>query len=121
MDNCCTVRSKLPEYFGQNVSIQHDIFHAVQILSKRRPLYTQTIKDIKLIFRDPKDTGKDRILPTPTSDILSRSLDAFITKWKGAEVQGSYILNDKAKKELKSACFAGMPEQHSPLSRNKPQ
>ena len=57
VDNCCTVRSKLQEYFGQNVSIQLDIFHAVQritlALSKRHPLYNHILKDIKLLFRDP--------------------------------------------------------------------
>ena len=71
-----------------------------RVLSKRHPLYTQIIKDIKLLFRDPNDTGKDRTLPTPTSDILSQNLDAFITKWKGAEILGSYILNDKQRRNL---------------------
>ena len=122
VDNCCTVRNKLQEYFGKNIFIQLDIFHAVQritrVLSKRHPLYTRMIKDIKLLFRDSKDTGKDRTLPTPTSDILSQHLDAFITKWKGTELQGSYILNDKAKKELKSlrvhieqGCLSNIPPQ----------
>lgn len=120
VDNCCTVRSKLHEYFGETVSIKLDIFHAVQritrVLSKRHPLYGQIMKDIKLLFRDPKDTGKERTLPTPTSDVLRQTLDAFIMKWQGAEVQGSYILNDKAKKELKSlrrhilqGCLSNIP------------
>ena len=83
--------------------------------SSEHHLYNQIIKDIKLLFRDPKDTGKDHTLPTPTSDILSQSLDVFLIKWQGAEVQGSYILNDKAKKELKSlrdivhGCLSNIP------------
>ena len=78
VDNCCMVRSKLQEYFGQNISVKLDIFHAVQritrVLSKRHPLYTQIVKGIKVLFRDPKDTGKDRTLPTPTSEILGKNL-----------------------------------------------
>ena len=88
VDNCCTVRSKLQEYFGLNISVKPDIF--------------QIVKGIKVLFRDPKNTGKDRTLPTPTSEILGKKLDAFVTIWKGAEVQGSYILNDKVMKELTS-------------------
>ena len=113
VDNCCTVRNKLQDYFGQQVSIQLDIFHAVQritrVLSKRHPLYCQVLKDIKLLFRDPKDTGQDRTLPTPASNILSDRLDAFIKKWKVAEVQGSYILSNKVKK-IESAHCARMPK-----------
>ena len=30
VDSCCTVRKKLQELFGQNISIKLDIFHAVQ-------------------------------------------------------------------------------------------
>ena len=122
VDNCCTVRSKLQGYFGQNIFVKLDIFDAVQkitrVLSKRHPLYTQIVKGIKVLFRDPKDTGKDRTLPTPTSKILGKKLDAFVTMWKGAEVQGSYILNDKVMKELTSlrvhieqGCLSNIPSR----------
>ena len=51
VDNCCTVRNKLQELFGQNTSIKLNIFHAVQritrVLSKRHPLYFQIIKAIQ--------------------------------------------------------------------------
>ena len=87
-------------------------------MSKRHPLYFQIIKDIKLLFRDPKDSGKNRTLPTPTSDILEKRLDTFIAKWKVAEVQGSHILTDKVKKELASlrvhvlqGCLSNIPAQ----------
>ena len=74
VDNCCTVRNKLQQLSGSNVTVKLDIFHAVQrvcrVLPKRHMLYSQILKDIKLLFRDPKDTGQIRSLPTPAPDIL---------------------------------------------------
>ncbi len=68
------------------------------------------------MVRDPKDAGQNRTLPTPAPDILRLKLDAFITKWIEPEVQGSYILNDKVKKELQSlrvhivqGCLSNIP------------
>ena len=88
VDNCCTVRNKLYTRLLRPTGV-HTIGHAVQritrVLSKRHPLYCQVLKDIKLLFRDPKDTGQDRTLPTPASNILSDRLDTFIKKWKVAE------------------------------------
>ena len=40
VDNCCTVRYKLQEHFGPEVSIKLDIFHAVQRITRvLYPLY----------------------------------------------------------------------------------
>jgi hypothetical protein len=81
-------------------------------LPKRHLLYIQVLKDLKLLFRDPKDTGQIRTLPTPAPDILFQQLDMFITKWKG------YILNDKVQKELQAlrghinkGCLSNIPPQ----------
>ena len=75
VDNCCTIRSKLQAQFGHNISVKLDTFHAVQritrVLSKRHPLYSLILKDLKLLLRDPKDTGKERSLPTPPPEILA--------------------------------------------------
>ena len=106
VDNCCIVRNKLQGYFGSCVSIKLDIFHAIQrltrVLSKKHPLYYQILKDVKLIFRDPRDTGKERTLQTPDPKVLCERIDTFLAKWNEAEIQGSFILNAKAKKELHS-------------------
>ena len=105
---------------GPNISVKLDIFHAVQritrVLLKRHLLYSQILKDIRLLFRDPKDTGRVRTLPTPAPDTLCHQLDMFITKWKYAEITGSNILNDKVQKELvalkghiKKGCLSNIP------------
>lgn len=104
VDNCCTTRNKLQEHFGSNVLVKLDLFHAAQritrVLPKKHPLFQRILKDVKLLFRDPKDTAKCRSLPTPAPEVLANQLDSFITKWKVAKMGGSYILNAKASKEL---------------------
>lgn len=61
------------------------------------------MKDVKLLFRNPRDKGQQRTLPTPTVDILLKNFEFFITKWKDAQVaDGQHILNDQVLKELKS-------------------
>ena len=120
VDNCCIVRSKLQEYFGPHVSAKLDIFHATQrltrVLSKKHPLFYQILKDVKLIFRDPRDSGKERTLPTPAPEVLCERLDSFLAKWQEAEIKGSFVLNAKAKKELHSlrahivkGCLSNIP------------
>jgi hypothetical protein len=70
-----------------------------------------------LLFRDPKDTGQIRTLPTPAPDILFQQLDMFITKWKGADVRGSYILNEVQKElqalrgHINKGCLSNIPPQ----------
>ena len=96
VDNCCTVRSKLQQLCGQSLSVKLDIFHAVQritrVLPKRHLLYSQILKDIRLLFRDPKDTGKVRTLPTPPPDIMCHQMDMFLTKWTKCQAQTSSMI-----------------------------
>ena len=58
-DNCCTVRRKLQDIFGNETFICLDLFHAVQrivkSLPKRHPLYLYCKKDVSMIFRGPMD------------------------------------------------------------------
>lgn len=118
-DNCCAVRNKLKQLFNQSVLVKPDIFHAIQritrVLSKRHLLYVQVLKDVKLLLRDPRDTGKVRTLPTPAPDVMNRQLDTFITKWKDATA-GSKVINDKVLKELQAlkghimkGCLSNIP------------
>ena len=111
------------------MSVKLDIFHAVQritrILPKRHLLYSQILKDIKLLYRDPKDSGQDRTLPTPAPDIMCHQLDMFITKWNDAEITGSKILNDKVQKQLlplkghiTKGCLNNIPP-HAGTNRNE--
>ena len=60
--------------------VKLDIFHATQritrALPKRHMLYSQILRDIKLLFRDPKDTGQHRTLPTHSAHVLTNQIGA---------------------------------------------
>jgi hypothetical protein len=53
--NCCSIRGKLIEVFGANITIKLDLFHAVQRVTKkmpkRHPFYYMCMNDLRLIFR----------------------------------------------------------------------
>ena len=106
VDNCCTVRAKLQGILGPHVRICLDLFHATQRITKaiteRHAMCKYVMKDVKLLFRDPRDKGRQRTLPTPSIDTLAQNLEFFISKWKDAEVNGCHILNDKVLKTLDS-------------------
>ena len=52
VDNCCLLRNKLKDIFGESVIVKLDIFHAIQRisrkLSKKHPMYSLIITDLKL-------------------------------------------------------------------------
>ena len=79
VDNCYTIWSKQQEYFGSQISVKLDLFHAIQqFLSIKHPLYYQILKDVKLIVRDPKYTGEECTLSTPSPKVLCERLDSFL-------------------------------------------
>ena len=42
----------------------------------------EILKDVKVLFRDPQDSGKCRCLPTPAPEVLANQLDSFvISSW----------------------------------------
>ncbi len=59
---------------GDKVNVYLDIFHAVQRITKtipkRHPLCREIMKDVKLLFRQSKDKGEARTLPTPDIEEL---------------------------------------------------
>ena len=85
-DNCCLIRNKLEEIFG-NVVVKLDLFHAVQRItrrmSKKHPFYSQCTSDIKLLFRHPTDLGKNRklITPKPMLTLKGRFFIVIIIVW----------------------------------------
>ena len=72
------------------------------------------MKDVKLLFRDPRDKGQQRTLPTPAADILLNNLRIFMTMWKDAEIDGWFIFSDKVFKQIDLLkvhyYFKGMPQ-----------
>jgi hypothetical protein len=69
IDNCCVWRKKLQQIFGSTLKVLLDLFHAVQRItikmSKRHPLNSHCVNDLRLVFRDPTDSGHDRMKATP--------------------------------------------------------
>ena len=54
-----------------------------------------------LVFRDQRDQGKERKLPTPAPEELLPNLYNFLTKWGSAnDASGSNVINTKVKKEI---------------------
>ena len=73
-DNCCTIKAKLHSVFGPNVHAYLHIFHAAQritkTITKRHPLCKLVMKDMQMLFRDPRYKGHQRNTPTPSIDVL---------------------------------------------------
>lgn len=82
VDNCCTVRKKLIDIFGRQLSVKLDLFHAVKrfstVIPKSLPLRSNMIKEYGLIFRKVNDMKGDRNSPTPTPAILRRNLQDIL-------------------------------------------
>ena len=104
IDNCCTLRSKLQNVFGEQLRVYLDIFHAVQRIStkipKKHPYRHDCMRDLRLVFRDPSDQGHVRTKETPSPDILDKQLIKFQDKWKNLLHDGKYILPPTAMKEI---------------------
>lgn len=94
----------MQEVFGTNLKVKLDIFHAVKRIgakvSKKHPLRKMLINDLRQVFRDPSDLGKERKLITPSPSILEANIDHFYLKWKDAQYSGTYIINESVKKEI---------------------
>lgn len=106
VDNCCHVRKKLQQIYGNNIIVKLDVFHAVQrvtrAMSKRHSLFYTCIHDLRMIFRYPTDICKKRTMNTPNTALILKNLDDFILKWKNAEHNDHHILTDKVMVQLQS-------------------
>ena len=106
VDNCCQVKKKLQAIFGEDVIVKLDLFHAVQrvtrVMSKKHALFHTCMQDLRMIFREPTDIWEKRTMKTPSSVQIESNLNNFLTKWKLAEVNGQYVLNEKVIVQLQS-------------------
>ena len=100
--------------------VKLDLFHAVQritkTLSKRHPFHRQCLNELKLVFRQEHDLGKERAHPTPSSELMSKSLDNFVSKWNMCTSQGWKVLQDKSlrqvhnlKEHIHKDCLSDIP------------
>lgn len=81
VDNCCTVRNKLQEIFGNNANIKLDVFHAIQRITKklpkRHPFFYECKDDLKLIVRQPSDIGQQRKKDTASPECMLTNIKQF--------------------------------------------
>lgn len=105
VDDCCKVRRKLQDIFGEQVMIKLDIFHAVQRItkkvSKKHSLFFDFISSLKLVFRNPSDMGPNREETTPDPTTLENNLDIFVKRWNGVKSdEGNFILTASVLQEI---------------------
>ena len=119
IDNCCSWRNKLQHVFGNEVLVYLDIFHAVKRVAekipKRHPLRAECMQDLRMVFRDPADRGKERHMETPSPGVLQNNMDIFLQRWKNAEYDGKKVLKATALKQIaniqvhmKKGCLSGI-------------
>ena len=126
VDNCCSVRAKLRDIFGQNPAVKLDLFHAIQKIivqiPKRQanPALRKTqrvmIKELRLCFRAHDDIGQIRKQATPSSEELENNLCSFLKRWQAEKIEGVCVLPksavdevEKLHKHVRSGCLSGIP------------
>ncbi len=106
IDNCCSWRKKIQSVFGNDVKVLLDLFHAIkrvgEKISKKHPLRKECMNALRMVFRDPTDLGKERQKPTPTHEVLLQQLESFVQAWDTAGFQGSPVLNEACKREVRN-------------------
>ena len=126
VDNCCLLRNAINKIFGIKIPVKLDIFHAIQRIVKGIPkrqnnalikqLRKQLLKDLRLCFRSPGDTGETRKCVTPEKEIIEKNVLKFVEKWKIQEVDNIKVLPqaaidavDKLFVHITSGCLSGIP------------
>ena len=120
VDNCCNVRYKLQCILGSNLSVKLDLFHATsritRYMSKKHPLFHQCLRNVKLLWRDPKDLGSTRKMSTPKPEVLMNNIDQFLRKWEHSEMNGAVLVGDAALKQIhaimvhvRNGCLSDIP------------
>ena len=101
---CCDWRDSLQSIFGGDFQVKSDIEFAIGKLSERlqeeNMMYQPCIDDFRLVFQDPVDTNKIRILPTAQPAIILNNLEIFKEKWKKIKENGKTVLNHSALKAI---------------------
>lgn len=101
LDNCCSDRQSLQDYFGPDVQVKLDLFHAVARIMRELPKKkisrmskTKFTHELRLCFRNSNDTDPtNRKLPTASPTEITRKLEALKVRWDS-------VLPPLAKKEI---------------------
>ncbi len=130
-DQCCKDRNKLQQYFGPDVRVCLDSFHALKrirdtvktgdLTKKQR---RQFFFDVRMLLRQEGDRGETRQLETASDTHIAGNLDKFVQKWRGTVKPAT--ITQATKLKCHSKCLSGIPPGagthrneclHSKLSR----
>ena len=118
---CCEWRDNLIAIFGPEFQVKCDVERAIAKLSEKLQeeslMYLPCTEDFRLVFQDPVDSNKVRILPTPSPGIILNSLEVFKEKWKKIkEENGKLVLTNAAIRVIEeleshiiSGCYSNIP------------
>lgn len=118
---CCEWTKDLVKVFGPDFQVKSDVDMAVCKLGSKLQdesfLYTPCLDDFQLVFQDPVDSNKIRILPTPPPVTILSNLEAFKEKWrKVKEENGKLVLTTMAlhtiaeiETHVARGCYSGIP------------
>ena len=118
---CCEWTKDLVKIFGPDFQVKSDVDMAVCKLGSKLQdesfLYAPCLDDFQLVFQDPVDSNKIRILPTPPPVIILSNLEAFKEKWrKIKEENGKLVLTTMAlhtiaeiETHIARGCYSGIP------------
>jgi len=87
---CCESRDQFQAIFGSEVPVKFELSKAIHRVVRKIPakkrednqLTKACVRDFALSLRYPSDRGDIRQQETPSSDVITENLDAFVTGWK---------------------------------------
>ena len=115
IDNCCQWRNLLNKIFP-DTQIKLDVFHALQrVVSKipkrkgtsmqQRFLRNQLLKSLRLILREPSDSGDRRLKETPSPEDIFTNIQNFRKQWASVKCEEKLISPEEAELALKNLEF----------------
>lgn len=126
LDNCCSVKNKFKNIFGDDVVIKLDIFHAIQRIIVQIPKRQSNaamqrtrrimIKELRLCFRKNSDIGHIRKEKTPSPEELENNFHRFLKRWETEVIDDINVLPPTAVNEVynllhhvRSSCLSDIP------------
>ena len=121
VDDFCKLRNKIQSIYGQGTAVKLDVFHAVQrvtkTLSKKNNRFHKCVSDLRLVFRQDGDSENTRVCSTPSPDVMSRKMDAFVAKWRNIRGSDNTLLFtnhtlhaiSNLKRHIMCGCLSNIP------------
>ena len=121
VDDCCKVRNKLKAIFGGTVQVKLDIFHAVQCVTRTLPkshsLFHQCVGELRNVFCQDGDIGKERKCDTLTPDMMETKMVDFVKKWSAVcDSAGNTVFRadtqvavNNIRKHIRMGCLSRIP------------